>query len=665
MRYDQILCGLLMACLSVTTAYAQPQEDTTLDTMTVTAQKREENVQDVPISMTVFDEVTIEDRNIESVENVAPYTSNFLLLNKANGYYSPTIRGISQAVGYSLSNPVSVVVDGIPVSSSLGFNETLMDIERIEVLKGPQSTLYGKETQVGVVNVITKKPDNETRIKVKGDGGSDNKRELSLSASGPIIKDKLFLGVSAKHYEKDGFIKNRFLGGYANDKEYDYGRVYLRYTPSDNLEISLISSLHKLDNGDGDFAFTADVDERSIASGVQGYDQSSTTSHALKVSYVVNDYLFESITTHRKYKTDALQNYHFPPIYDFHAAIDKVHKKTSQEFRLSNNSTSFKWLAGIYADKDTLDESSSYVYSSGAYPTEETVDGDSLGVFVHTDYAITDQLSFVAGVRYDKDKNNYEDENSNTKIDISNDEISPKVSLKYQHDKNSMYYTTIAKGYRAGGFHPYAPSMYPKQYDSEVLWNYEVGAKNSFFNNRLIVNSAIFYMEIDDMQVSVYPDTNSYHTYIDNAAKATSKGFEIELNGKLTDTLEVFGSYGYTDATFDEYQDAQGDYSGNKTIYAPKYNYNIGVQYRNNQGYFARGDVNGYGKTYFNKENTHSRDAYTLVNAKIGYEVENFDIYLYGKNIFDKKYDSVGMYGSTSVVYSEPREIGVQLAYRF
>lgn len=662
-KQKKLTLSLVTTLILANSMYAKDIQS--LDTVTVTAQKIEENIQEVPISMSVFDEFTIEDRKIESVENVAPYTSNFLLLNKANGYYSPSIRGISQAVGYSLSNPVSVVVDGIPVSSSLGFNEILMDVERIEVLKGPQSTLYGKETQAGVINVITKKPNNETRIKLKGDVGSDNKKELSLSASGPIIKDKLFLGVSAKHYKKDGFIKNTTLGGFANDKEYDYGRLHLRYTPTDNLEISLITSKHKLDNGDGDFAFTPNSDDRSITSSVQGYDESSTTSHALKVSYNINDYLFESITTHREYKTDALQNYHFATVYDFHAIIDKVHKKTSQEFRLSNSSTSLKWLVGVYADKDKLDESSSYVYSSGAYPTDEIMDGNSLGVFVHTDYAITDKLSLILGARYDKDESNYEDKNSNNNLEISNSEISPKVSLKYQYNENSMYYTTVAKGYRAGGFHPYAPSIYPKEYDSEVLWNYEIGAKNSFFNNRLIVNSSIFYMEIDDMQVSVYPETDSFHTYIDNAAKATSKGFEIELNGKLTDTIELFGSYGYTDASFDEYTDAQGDYSGNKTIYAPKYNYNIGIQYRNNQGYFARADLNGYGKTYFNKENTHSRDAYSLVNAKIGYEVENFDIYLYGKNIFDKKYDAVGMYGSTSVVYSEPREIGIQLAYRF
>ena len=226
-----------------------------------------------------------------------------------------------------------------------------------------------------------------------------------------------------------------------------------------------------------------------------------------------------------------------------------------------------------------------------------------------------------------------------------------------------MYYTTISKGYRSGGFWAYAPSGYSPQYDEETLWNYEIGAKNSFFDNRLIVNAAIFYMKIDDMQVKIHPDAGG--TYIDNAAKATSKGFEIELHGKLTDTIELFGAYGYTNVTFDDYKDANGDYSGNKSIFAPEYSYSIGIQYRDTNGYFARVDVNGYGEIYFDQENENSRDAYHLVNAKIGYETEHYDIYLYGKNIFDKEYNSVGMFGGGGIIYSPPREIGVQLTYRF
>lgn len=654
MKNSKIILSLATAVILTNNLYANDTKQ--LDTVTVTAQKTEENIQEVPIAMTVFDEFAIEDRKIESIQDVASYTSNFTLIDKSGGVHTPAIRGISNSLPVisSSSQPTSVIIDGIPVSNAQGFNATLMDIERIEVLKGPQGTLYGKEAEAGVINIITKKPNNETRGKIGAEFGSDNKKQYTFSASGPIVKDKLFVGVSAKHYEKDGFIKNTLLGGYTNDKENDYGRVNLRYTPNDDLEISLISSKFKLNDGNLDF-IGGTIPDKSMSTDIQGYDKSNTTSHALKVSYDINDYLLESITTYRNVKSDALHDYNFAEMI-----FNREHDKYSQELRLSNSSDSFKWVAGIYADKYKLDEKTHWSYKPLIPSTQE---GSSLGLFIHTDYAINDKFSFISGARYDKDDKKFE--NSTTKLDLSDSEVSPKVSLKYQQDKNNMYYTTISKGYREGGFHPEAPNGYTKQYKKETLWNYEIGSKNTFLDNRLIVNSSIFYMQIDDMQVKTYPISGLNKSYVDNAAKANSKGFEIGLNGKLTDSLELFGSYGYTEATFDEYSDTKGDYSGNKNQFVQNYNYNVGIQYRDAKGYFARADLNGYGKTYFDNANKNSRDPYKLVNAKLGYEAEDYDIYLYGKNIFNKEYHSIGMYNGKGVVFSQQREIGLQLAYRF
>ena len=148
-----------------------------LEGITVTAQKTEENVQEVPISMSVFDEFEIEDLKIESVQDVASYTSNFALMDKGGGVFTPTIRGVSNSLpnSSSVSQPTSIIIDGIPISVPKEFNVALMDIERIEVLKGPQGTLYGKEAEAGVINIITQKPDNETRGKTGVEFGSDNK----------------------------------------------------------------------------------------------------------------------------------------------------------------------------------------------------------------------------------------------------------------------------------------------------------------------------------------------------------------------------------------------------------------------------------------------------------------------------------------------------------
>jgi iron complex outermembrane receptor protein len=323
----------------------QTRMEMNLGELTVTAQKTEENVQEVPISMTVFDAIAIEDSKIESVQDIASYTSNFALIDKSGGVFTPTIRGISNSLpfGSSTSQPSSVIIDGIPVSTSQGFNETLMDIERIEVLKGPQGTLYGKEAEAGVINIITKQPDNETIGKIGAEFGSDHKKQYTLSLSGPIVEDKLYVGLSAKHYEKDGFIKNNLNGGYTDDREHDYGRLHLRYTPTDELEISLISYRLKHDDGNINYVIPYVPRDQGISTDEQGYDKSSTAAHALKVSYDINDYLLESITTYRNVTSDQLQDYTTYPNYIF----DREHDKYSQEFKLSNDSDIFRWVAGI------------------------------------------------------------------------------------------------------------------------------------------------------------------------------------------------------------------------------------------------------------------------------------------------------------------------------
>ena len=168
-----------------------------LDNITVTAQKTEENGKDVPISMTVFNEFTLQDRNIDEVKDIAKYTPGLDIISYGALKCAPSMRGLSSEFKY-FSSIAGLYIDGVPITDGTGFDASLMDIERVEVLKGPQGTLYGKNTEVGVINVITKKPDNETRGKIGVELGSDNKREYSFSASGPIIKDKFYIGVNIR-----------------------------------------------------------------------------------------------------------------------------------------------------------------------------------------------------------------------------------------------------------------------------------------------------------------------------------------------------------------------------------------------------------------------------------------------------------------------------------
>ena len=666
------------AILSIATAMVLynnsfAQDSVSLDTLTVTAQKIEENVQDIPISTTIFDEFDIESKNIKTIKDINAYTPNlFIHDTDGSGISEPSLRGLSSGTGSNYSTSASLFVDGVPINSRLAYNWVIEDIQRIEVLKGPQGTLYGKDTHAGAINIITKQPSNETKAKVSAELGSDDKRVYSFNISGPILQDKLFAGLTFKHYEKDGFIHNSTLNKKVDYREYDYARLNLRYLATDNLELSLISSKNRQKDGSKKMASVNNT-SRIVTNNLKEHFHQDSISHALKIKYNINDYTLESLTSILDYETDAVCDTDFSPYTYFEITkMDTVYKKKAQEFRLSKINNTYKLVSGIYFDKDKgpvevnaniYDSSTNATYyNTPYYRTNE--DGESLGLFTHLDYKLNNKLSLIGGIRYDKDKKFFKD--ALTKENLSNDygAISPKVALKYNINPNSMIYTTIAKGYKSGGYLSYAPAGYDKKYNKEELWSYEIGSKNMLFDNRLMLNSAIYYMDISDMQVSSSVNTQGNY-YISNAAKATSKGLEIEAKYQATNTISLFGSLGYNITKFENYKDTQGDYSGNYNTHAPKYNYNVGAQYRGANNYYAKVDLNGYGKTYLDKSNTNSKDAYSLVNLKIGYEEENYDIYLYADNLFDKKHDTNGEQSGSVILYSEPREIGIQLAYRF
>jgi iron complex outermembrane receptor protein len=281
----------------------------------------------------------------------------------------------------------------------------------------------------------------------------------------------------------------------------------------------------------------------------------------------------------------------------------------------------------------------------------------------HLTYPLAGQLSLIGGLRYEKEEQEFEDNLSNTRLDDSWNELTPKIALEYRFTPAIMTYASASKGYRSGGFNFAATDPQYYSYDAEKLWSYEIGVKSAFLDNRLILNGSVYYMDITDMQVE--EAVSPMESYVTNAAEATAKGIELEMTARVFDGLALMAGFGYTDIEFDDFKDVLGDYKGNENPFAPEYTFNIGAQYRHDSGFYARADLIGYGKMYFDKANDYSRDAYEIVNTKIGYEAEDFDIYLYAKNLFDKEYDSTGYYGGMYTVYSDPREVGLQAVYRF
>ncbi|WP_321413794.1 TonB-dependent receptor [uncultured Desulfobacter sp.] len=662
-RFKKI-CWITLFCFVSAMGYAEEQEAEVLETVTVTAQKREENVQEVPISMSVFDGMDIEDKMVETLDDIAKYTPGLTIINYGAAVkYAPSIRGLYSDYS-AISSVAGLFIDGVPVTNGSGFDETLLDIERIEVLKGPQGTLYGKNTEIGAVNVITKKPSNETRARITGELGEDNKRSLSATASGALIKDKLYLGVYGKHYEKDGFVENTRTGEPVDDREHNYGKIYLRMTPTDNLEASLISSCIKYDNG-GNSSGSIQGKDRAVSNDLDTFNKSSVWSSSLNISYTLNENLaFTAITAYRNFNEYLANDFDYTSgPTQFHVFADSTYETLSQELRANYEVERFNLVSGIFLESNDTKVDKTSSKASGDTEMLEDIDADTIGIFSHLTYKITDRLSALAGLRYDKVELEYQDASQN--IDGSESELSPKVGLTYDLLENVMTYVTVSKGFRCGGFNAGVPEGYPKTYDPETLYAYEVGAKGILANGKLSWDVGLYYMDITDMHVSVTDiiDDAEDVGYMTNAAEATSMGVEASLTYQITRGLNLFAGFSYNKTEFDEYNDGFTDYSGNKTTFSPKYNYTLGMTYRAEQGYYASADLSGYGDMYLDLDNEYKRPAYELVNAKIGYETEKYDIYLYAKNLFDRNYDTEGHYGAYTY-YSQPREIGVSMTYR-
>ena len=640
-----------------------------LETVTVTAQKSKEDVQKVPMSIDVFDELKMDDYSIHSLEDIGKYTPNLLFFNTGQqGLTSPSIRGIAASVA-SYSTPVSLYVDGVPTMSSFGFADGLEDIERIEVLKGPQGTLYGKNSEAGVINIITRKPDNEMRGKVFSTLGSDGKIEYGINFSTPIIKDKFYASLAYKHNEKDGFIKHSLTGKEVNNKKTDYGKINLRFIPNDSLDVSLIASRAKNNNGALDWAKSGQSkDNITVGSNLEGSSNPTIETIALSVDCdISNKTKLKSITTKRVHNDKAIVDNDLTVNTQRHFFRDYRFDTLSQELRLEKNFEDTKFVTGLYLDKAKDDLSlirKTMMDPTGARSKPQKLSSKTMSLFTNIIHPINEKWIINSGIRYDKEKKDIEVVGSNIYIEDEWSNISPKISLQYNLSKDAMGYMTVAKGYRSGGFNPYATTKNRESYDEESLISYELGYKAMFLDNRVKFNSAVYYMDIDDMQVQEMPIPGI--VYIVNAAAATSKGFEIDIETLLNDEITFFASLGYNKTTFKQFKDNRGDYTGNYNPYAPKYNFNLGAQYRNESGYYARADINGYGETYFDSANEYSQDAYKLVNIKLGYEASNYDIYLYANNLFDKEHHATNAYfNGTVTIYNEDREIGAKLTYRF
>ncbi|MCP4116932.1 MAG: TonB-dependent receptor [Desulfobacteraceae bacterium] len=668
-----------------------------LESVIVTADKREQNIQEVPASISSFSEMDIDDADVKEVPRIIDRVPNLSLSSQNQGVTYVNSRGLSPSM-LNRKNPFVLYMDGVPSSDITCFNADFNNVERVEVLRGPQGTLYGKNAMGGVLNVITKAPSNEVSGKIGMEIGENETYGIKGFINSPLKRDKLFLGLSGSHFQTRGFMKNDDPEEeYYDDRDIYKIRGKLRWLPSDRLEVVFSSGADVRKGGDGPMIGTSELTYHALKNPT---DRVNTDAYdtALRMHCRLDAFDIYSISTLARTSEDYYVDYSYGSTRALHGIVDSDTTNFSQEFRIHSPDTreGLSWIGGIYYEYFKKDDNElameyntspmlGYNYKSN-WPTRS--DSNTVAVFGQTTFPLIGKLNLTFGLRYEKVFKEMEYKRLTTRldngapvppmpgvpsraaysIDSDWDALTPKVVLDYRFNSNLMTYASVAQGYLEGGFNNCIDDPSKTKFDEQTSINYEVGVKSSWLDNRFICNAAVFYMDIDDMQVGEYPAMGVF--VASNAGKAHSCGVEIETRFRPVKGFDLYGSFGLIRGEYDEYMGfGNTDYAGNKLKATPEYTINVGAQYRHRTGVFARADVFGYGETWFNESNSDEsrQGSYGIVNAKVGYETEHWDCYLYGDNLFDKEYfDSIftSMIRNSYMV-GEPRKIGVNISYRW
>ena len=675
------------------TAFAKQektQKTHQIEKLTVTAQKRAEDPQKVPIAMDVMSDIFIEDAMMQNTMDLTRFSPNVFM--KDSPFENViVIRGIS-SFGSSLNSPAAYYVNGVGYALHYMHDNELFDVERIEILKGPQGTLYGRNSESGVINIITKQPDNTLRGKILGEYGNYNSYRGVAKVSGPVIKDKLFLGAAAQYKYSDGYIENIHYGDddVASVNRFN-GRATLRWTPSDPWDISLIADLVNTDDTVGVFRYakgsniTSPFETRHDE--VDEHFKENGNSQVLNINYQADNWKLTSVTgvTYRTYSKFNDSDLWDNPARRMTNDYTYDDSQYSQEIRInSTGNGKLQWLGGLFAsfeETNTNHENKSITANRALSHHIAEIQSQGYAAFGQATYAIIPELRLTFGLRLDNQNLEGDYKNPVTNVSLQEDldftELLPKISISYDATPDATAYATVAKGYLAGGYNwCMNPTENTFNFDPEYSWNYEIGLKTNWLENRLGVNLALFYITTEDKQVSNIEPVTHLNT-IANAAEASSYGFEIQVTAKPTEGLEVFANLGYTQAKFDNFLSSAWnssytdvvtqDLEGNYLPYAPKYTYNAGIQYRAENGFMGRVDLFGTGQFYGDAANSCEQEAYQLVNLRVGYEKENWEAYVWSKNLFDQEYLTWFQPNGSNLYAMDapPLTFGVTVGYRF
>jgi iron complex outermembrane receptor protein len=696
------------------------------ETITVTARRREESSLDVPGAINAFTAAEIKAAGIDQPQDFVALTPNMSLVQTQNqGTSFVTVRGISQARNSEPS--VAVLIDGVQMANPSQFNQELFDIDTIQVLKGPQGALYGRNAIGGAIIINTKKPSDvfESNVTLGTDSGPGIKARGSMS--GPI-SDTLKYIATASYFDSKGYIRNVFLNENADPFRDVSGRLRLVWEPSKELSADVRVYASHVRTQALYFNITESVNDTNLPVRVNnaGVNERNMFGTSLKLDYVRPLGTLTSITAYDRFNELLTgDQFNFLPIqesvlFNFFGADQAQHQflnvnAVSEELHFASPATKrVRWIVGAYAISTDRFISTGNVFDLGTGVVPEVrrhplplfnpqftyladaQDNFAWAVFGNVDVDLTHKLELSTALRYDRD-----DRKNITRTPAEFipaplvgiafpgqvrthtwDDLQPKVTLRHKPTHDSTLYIGYSRGFRSGGFNQTGVGAagiagVSDLFDAETADTYEAGAKAEFLDRRVGANLSIYHTQAKGTYFFVF-DPNTSTQNLGNLDRVDYTGAELEVRGRILEGFDGYVGLGYTDSDIKESKRAASDV-GKQAPLVSQYTVNVGLQYRHplrsELSAFVRSDVEVIGPTWFYPDNFTVRDPVTLLNVRLGIDGKSWSATLWAKNLTDKKYNAEWSpgpmffpnpgYTNNFVFKAMPRRWGADLNYRF
>jgi outer membrane receptor protein involved in Fe transport len=731
-----------------------------LNEVIVTPSRKETNpLKKLPGSVSVLSSGQIEGMKIEALPDISTLVPNFFVPDYGSKLTSPIyIRGVGNRI---TSQASGVYIDNVPIQNKAGYDFEFMDIHCIELLRGPQGALFGRNSMGGLLHVLTPSPLDYQRTKISISGGNYGLFQAKISKH-TILNDRLGLSVAGYYNRHDGYFTNEYSGKKADPLETAGGRLRLDYRLSDAWKASLITHYNFSDQG----AFPYKQYDRTtgIVSSVNYNDEGAYLRRmgltALNLEYQNDKLLLMSTTSHQYLHDNMKMDQDYTPEAIYSIRQQQKQQAFTEELTLkSNTKTNYQWLFGLFGSYDKfntditenwtpngiqtfLDAMLTPIKDKGARMPDITVidEGDipnptdsrmtTFGgaVFHQSTYNnfFLEGLSLTAGLRLDYGKVclDYNSAmNMGLKIDLApiisagrpvpppsflhGDttlqgsmslnylQALPKIALKYEWNSRNYAYASATKGFNPGGYNiqlfaekimqilankmaPYSAAEaidwnQEASFAPEYSWTYELGYKGEWIKNRLSAEIALFYIDINDMQL----ETVSFGRKLTNVGKAVNKGIDLQLHAQLFPVLSAGINYGYIHATFKEYEynrDKEINFKGNYLPFVPRQTFSVYAAYTKNfsrsfiEQFNIQAQYNGTDKIYWTPRNDAAQNFYGLLNLKAGLTKGAVSLNVWAKNLLNVHYNTfyfVDALGKSFLQQGKPALYGVDVAVSF